>query len=98
MTQKNRTLNWISGQIELAETVLDNNPAKSKEVMISHERMMVLIRVAHELRNNPEADQWILNEIGKADQIVRKIGSSTNGAWNAHLEALKDAYEIYQKE
>lgn len=98
MPAKKRTLNWISNQIELAGTVLDNNPAKSKEAITNHSRMMILINVAHELRANPNVAEWLIDEMGRTEQIVRKIGSTTNGAWNARLEALEDAYRIYQND
>ena len=96
MTEQGRTLQWISRQITAIEHELTKHPVDSKKELVNQHRLNKLIQVASQMRINPDPEQWLLNEIGKTDQIVRKIGSSDNGAWNANLDALVDAYNVYK--
>ena len=96
MTNQGRTINWISRQFSVIEAELAKYPVDSQNVLVNQSRLDVLIRVASQMRTNPDPEQWILDEIGRTDQIVMKIGSASSGAWNATLDALIDAYNVYK--
>ena len=96
MTNKTRTLKWIGEQIGIIEIELAQCPIDSQKELVNLSRLDALIRVASQLRINPDAEQWLLDQMGRTDQIVRKLGSTSNGAWNASLDALVDAYNVYK--
>ena len=96
MTEQRRTLQWISVQIDTIEAEFAKYPVDSQNVLVNQSRLDVLIRIASQMRTNPDPEQWLLDEIGRTDQIVMKIGSASSGAWDATLDALVDSYNVYK--